>query len=162
MNTPPPKREVTRLPPAPSTRSVEVVSCPEESTCNLQIMFDSGFRISVPVMHGDTKDTLRSRMAGLISQYRPASGTAYERITQMVTKSISESMCDSDGRVELVASRVAALIPRWEVNLFWNFLEDLRVPVEYEEALEVMKEMGISAPLAESEATSPPTEARTA
>jgi hypothetical protein len=160
MNYPAPKREVVKLPPAPSTRSVEVVSCQDESTCNLQIMFDSGFRISVPILDGDTKDTLRSRVSGLIEQYRPASGSSYEKIVQIVTKSISESMCDSDGKVNIIASRVTALIPRWEVNLFWNFLEELKIPVEYEDAIEVMAEMGISAPLAES--TSLQTEERTA
>ena len=162
MNMAPPKREVVKLPPAPSTRSVEVVSCPEESTCNLQIMFDSGFRISVPVLDGDTKDTLRGRVSDLVSQYRPDSGSSYEKIIQIVTKSVGESMCDSDGKVNIIATRVTALIPRWEVNLFWNFLEELKIPVEYEEALEVMAEMGISAPVAESEATSPRPEERTA
>ena len=155
MNAAPPKREIVNLPPGPSTRSVEVVSCQEESTCNLQIMFDSGFRISVPILDGDTKDTLRTRVSGVIDQYRPTSGSSYEKIVQVVTKSISESMCDSDGRVNIIATRVTALIPRWEVNLFWNFLEELKVPVEYEDAIEVMAEMGISAPLARSTALRP-------
>lgn len=155
MSFTPPKREVVKLPPAPSTRSVEVVSCQEEGTCNLQLMFDSGFRISVPVLDGDTKETLRSRVSKLIHEYRPASGSAYEKVTQLVTKSVSESMCNSDGKVELIAFRVAVLIPRWEVNLFWNFIEDLNIPVDYEEALEVMNEMGIRTPVAESEPISP-------
>ena len=150
-----PKREVVKLQGAPGTRSVEVVSCQEEGTCNLQVMFDNGFRVSMPILNGDTKDDLTSRMSGLIEQYRPTSGGQYGRLVQMLTKALGESMCDLDGRVELIATRVATLIPRWEVNLFWDFLEDLKVPVSYEDAIDVMREFGFSAKLADSEATSP-------
>ena len=157
-----PKREVVSLQGAPGTRSVEVVSCQEEGTCNLQVMFDNGFRVSMPVLNGDTKDDLKGRMSKLIEQYRPTSGAQYGRLVQMLTKALGESLCDVDGRVELVASRVAALIPQWEVNLFWDFLEDLRIPVSYEDAIDVMRELGFSARLADSESTSPPPEAPTA
>jgi hypothetical protein len=151
-----PKREVAKLHDAPGTRSVEVVSCQEEGTCNLQVMFDNGFRVSMPILNGDTKDILSNRMFGLIEQYRPASGSQYSRLVRMLTKALGESMCDVDGKVEIIATRVAALVPRWEVNLFWDFLEDLKIPIEYEDAIEVVRELGFSTPLAESEVISPP------
>lgn len=138
-----PKRDIVSLPPAPSTRSIEVVTCSEERTCNIQIMFDTGFRISMPILAGDTGESLRGRMQGLIDQYRPDSGKSYQRVVRMVTKSMSESLCGTDGRVELIASHVAALIPRWELNLFWDFLDDLKIPVEYEDAMEVFEELGL-------------------
>lgn len=149
--TRPPKREVTKLQPIKGTRSIEVVSCEEENTCNLQLMFDKGLRISVPVEAGDTRQSLEDRIVKTVTQYRAFSASEYLYCIKLVSKGLSDAMCGKDGKVQLISTRVANLIPQWEVNLLWDFLVGLDIPVEYDEAMEVLAELGLPLGLKDGE-----------
>lgn len=146
-----PKREVVKLQPIKGTRSIEVVSCPEENTCNLQLMFDKGLRVSVPVEAGDTREALEQRIVTTVNQFRPYSGAEYGYAVKLVAKGLSDAMCGKDNRVQLISTRVANLIPQWEVNLLWDFLVGLNIPIEYGEALEVLSELGLTLGLEDGE-----------
>lgn len=136
-----PVREVVKLDVAPGTRSIEVVTCEAEGTCNLQVMFSSGFRISMPVLNGDTKDDLSRRIVDTVARYRPTLVEDFRRVAQILARALADSMADSSGKVELISARVAQLIPRWQIHLLWDYLIDLDIPVEYEDAMEILDEM---------------------
>jgi hypothetical protein len=146
-----PKREVTKLQPIKGTRSIEVVSCQEENTCNLQIMFEKGLRISVPIEAGDTRLSLKDRIVKTVSDFRPYSAPEYSYAVELVSKGLSDAMCGENGKVQLITMRVANLIPQWEVNLLWDFLVGLQIPVEYDEAMEVLEELGLPLGLEDGE-----------